>query len=348
MIKKLLTITLCVLSILQLCSCSDTGNAKVVEEKSAMDTIISLTAYGTNASEAIDASFKRIDEIEQMASTSIDTSDVSQINQAAGKDYVKVHPETLKMIETSIKYNKLTDGAFDITIGPLIKLWAIGTDNERVPSEEEIYSELPLINSGKISVNHEDSSVKLMEKGMSIDLGGIAKGFTADEVLNIFKSYGIKSALINMGASSLYALGQKPDGTPWSVAIQHPRKSDGKEFLCVLKLPEQALSSSGDYERYFIKDGKRYHHILSPDTGSPADSGVMSDTIVVDSSIPDCNMIADILTKATFILGVDKGFKIINSMPGAACLAVTTDYKIYKSLNWELPLNNISSDFEVN
>jgi len=346
-IKRLFIVTLCVLIITQLCSCSNVNNAKVEKEKSEMDTVISLTAYGTNASKAIDAAFNRIAEIEQMASTSIDTSDVSRINQAAGKGYVKVHPETFKMIETSIKYNKLTDGAFDITIGSLIKLWAIGTENERVPAEDEINSKLPLVNSGKISVNSEDSSVKLMEEGMSIDLGGIAKGFAADEVLNIFRSYGIKSALINMGTSSIYALGHKLDGTPWSVAIQHPRKSDGNEFLCVLKLPEQALSSSGDYERYFIKDGKRYHHILSPTTGCPADSGVMSDTIVIDSSIPDCNMIADILTKATFILGVDKGFRIIDGMPGVACLAVTTDYKIYKSSNWKLPLDNVSSDFEV-
>lgn len=348
MIKRIFTVFLCAISLFQLCSCSHSENTKVEQETFAMDTIIYLTAYGANASEAIDAAIARIGEIEQMASASIDTSDISQINQAAGEDYVKVHPEVLKMIETAIKYNELTGGAFDITLGPLIKLWAIGTDDEKVPSAEQIASALALAGTDKISINESDSSVKLMEAGMSIDLGGIAKGFAADEVLRIFKSYGIESALINMGASSIYTLGQKPDGTLWSVAIQHPRITDSQEYLGVVKMPEMALSTSGDYERYFIQDGKRYHHILSPSTGYPSDSGVMSVTIVVDSSIADCNMLADILTKATFILGVEKGFEIIDSMSGVACLAVTDDYKIYKSSNWQLSLDDISKDFVVN
>jgi thiamine biosynthesis lipoprotein len=312
-----------------------------------MDTIMNIKAYGSNASKAIDAAYKRIDEIEQMASASIDTSDVSKISQAAGKEYVKVHPEIIKMIETSVKYSKLTDGAFDITVGPLIKLWAIGTPDERVPSDSEIKAKLPLVGYNNISINEQDSSVKLLKEGMSIDLGGIAKGFAADEVLKVLKDYDIKSAIINLGGSSVYTLGQKPDGTLWSVGIQHPRKEKSAGYLGVLKMPQQALSTSGDYERFFIKDGKRYHHIINPATGYPADVGVMSDTILIDSSIPDCNMLADLLTKATFVSGVDKGLKIIDSIPGVSCLAVTTDNKIYKSAGWKLQLEDLSSDFTI-
>lgn len=312
-----------------------------------MDTVIYLTAYGPKAEEAIAAAFQRIGEIEQMASSQIADSDVSKINESAGQDFVSVHAEVFKMIETSIKYAQLTDGAFDITVGPLIQLWGIGTDHEKVPTQEEIDSVLPLIGSDKISLNEETNSVKLTQEGMSIDLGGIAKGFTADEVLKIFKSYGITSALINMGSSSIYTLGQKPDGIPWSVAVQHPRKTDGQAYLGILNLSEQALSTSGDYERYFIQDGKRYHHILNPATGYPADTGVMSDTIVIDSSVPDCNMLADILTKATFVLGVDKGFQVIDSLSGVSCLAVCTNSKLYKSSNWKLTLNDLSSDFTM-
>ncbi len=348
MIKRLFIVCLCAIFVIQLSSCSISVSNKVEKEKFAMDTVIYLTAYGANASEAIDAAMIRIDEIEQMASASIETSDISQINQAAGTNYVKVHPEVLKMVETAIKYYTLTDGAFDVTIGPLIKLWAIGTDNEKVPSAEQISSALELVGTDKISINENDSSIKLTETGMSIDLGGIAKGFAADEVLKIFKSYGIESALINMGSSSIFTLGQKPDGTLWSVAIQHPRITDSQEYLGIVRMPELALSTSGDYERYFIQDGKRYHHILSPSAGYPADSGVISVTVVVDSSVSDCNMLADILTKATFILGVEKGFEIIDSMPGVACLAVTDDYEIYKSLNWQLAFDDVSKDFVVN
>jgi len=182
---------------------------------------------------------------------------------------------------------------------------------------------------------------------MSIELGGIAKGFTADEVLKVLKKYDSKSALLNLGGSTVYTLGQKPDGTLWAIGIQHPRKDINEGLTFVLKIPQVALSTSGDYERFFIKDGKRYHHIFNPSTGYPANSGLMSDTIVVDSTIPDCNMLADILTKITFVNGIDKGFSIINSIPGVSCIAQTTDYKIYKSSAWKIPLDDLSPDFKV-
>lgn len=346
MIKKIFTFCICLILSIPLASCS---NKNQVFDKDAfkMDTIMNIKAYGSNASKAIDAAYKRIDEIEQMASSSIDTSDVSIINQAAGKEYVKVHPEIIKMIETSLKYSKLTNGAFDITVGPLINLWGIGTQAERVPSDSEIKTALALVGYNNISINEQDSSVKLLKEGMSIDLGGIAKGFSADEVLKVLKDYGIKSAIINLGGSSVYTLGQKPDGTLWSVGIQHPRKEKSAGYLGILKMPQQALSTSGDYERFFIKDGKRYHHIINPATGYPADVGVMSDTVVIDSSIPDCNMLADILTKATFVSGVDKGLKEIDSIPGVSCIAVTTDNKIYKSSGWKLQLEDLSPDFSL-
>lgn len=345
MVKKIFILIVCGFMLMGLCSCSNPAAEKVEKQNLAMDTVVDLTAYGPKAGAAIDAAFKRIADIEQMASADIPTSDVSQINGAAGTAPVKVHPEILKMIETAIKYNKLTDGAFDITVGPMIKLWGFGTDNERVPSDEEIAAAMKLVGSDRIVVDEAAGSVELAAKGMSIDLGGIAKGFTADEVIKIFKSYGVTSALISLGASSIYTLGQKPDGTLWSVAVQHPRKTG--DYLGVIDMPQAALSTSGDYERYFIQNGKRYCHIISPFTGYPAESGVMSDTIVIDSRVPDCNMLADILTKVTFVSGVDKGFKIIDGMPGVTCIAVTTDFKIYKSSGWKLALRDISPDFTV-
>jgi FAD:protein FMN transferase len=345
--KKIIVWILCLLLLVPLCACANPAAEKAEKQGLAMDTVIDLTAYGSKANEAIDAAYKRISEIEQLASADIVTSDVSLINQSAGKSPVKVHPEILKMIQTAIKYNKLTGGAFDITVGPLIQLWGIGTDHEKVPAPSEITAALALVGSDKIVVNEADSTVGLTQAGMAIDLGGIAKGFTADEVLQIFKNYGIKSALINMGASSIYTLGQKPDGTLWAIGVQHPRENDAQVYLGVIHMPEKALSTSGDYERYFIKDGVRYHHIIDPATGYPADSGVMSDTIIISSDIPDCNMLADILTKVTFVLGADKGFKLIDTLPGVSCLAVTTDYKILKSSGWNVQLDDVSSDFSV-
>ncbi|HEY5560949.1 MAG TPA: FAD:protein FMN transferase, partial [Clostridiaceae bacterium] len=198
-----------------------------------------------------------------------------------------------------------------------------------------------------ISINEANSSVKLMKVGMSIDLGGVAKGFTADEVVKVFKKFGVKSAIINLGGSSIYTLGKKPDNTLWSIGIQHPRKEKNEGNICIVKLDQDALSTSGDYQRFFIKDGKRYHHILNPATGYPADTGVMSDTILVGSNVPDCNMIADILTKITFVSGVDKGLKIIDSLSDISCMAVTTDYKIYKSSKWDTKLEDLSPNFKI-
>ncbi|GFP74445.1 FAD:protein FMN transferase [Clostridium fungisolvens] len=346
MIKKILAIGLSLLLIIPMVSCSK-KDEKVDKYATKMDTIMHLTAYGPNASKAIDEAFKRVDEIEKIASSSIETSDVNKINEAAGKEYVKVHPEIVKIIKTSIEYSKISNGAFDITVSPLIKLWGIGTDEERVPADSEIKDKLALVGYKNISINESDNSVKLMKAGMAIDLGGVAKGFTADEIVKVFKKYGVNSAIINLGGSSIYTLGVKPDKTLWSVAIQNPRKEKNEGNIGIVKLNQGALSTSGDYQRFFIKDGKRYHHILDPFTGYPADAGVMSDTIRIDSNIPDCNMLADILTKVTFVSGVDKGMKIIDSIEGISCMAVTTDFKIYKSSKWDTKIEELSPDFKL-
>ncbi|MGB8450786.1 MAG: FAD:protein FMN transferase [Anaerocolumna sp.] len=344
MLKKIFACGVWLLIIISFTACSR-ENEESDKQAFKMDTIMDIKAYGPKASAAIEAAYKRIDEIEQMASTSIETSDISKINLASGKEYVKVHPEIIKMIKTAVTYSGLSDGTFDITVGPLIKLWGIGTPEEKVPAEAEINEVLPLVGYKNISINEADSSIKLLKEGMSIDLGGIAKGYAADETIKILKNYGVKNAIISLGGSSIYTMGQKPDGSLWAVAVQHPRKAEDKKYTCIIHMPEQALSTSGDYERYFIKDGKRYHHILNPFTGYPADAGVMSDTIVIDSNISDCNMLADILTKVTFVFGIEKGFKIIDNIQGVECMAISTDNKIYKSSGWKYELEDRSPDF---
>lgn len=344
MIKKIIAIGMSVILTMLMVSCSP-KDEKVDKYATKMDTIMHLTAYGSNASEAIDAAFNRVDEIEKMASVTISTSDVNKINEAAGKEYIKVHPEIIHIIKTSVEYSKISNGAFDITVSPLIKLWGIGTDDERIPTDSEIKEKLALVNYNDISINEADSSVKLMKEGMSIDLGGVAKGFTADEIIKVFEKYGVKSAIINLGGSSIYTLGEKPDKTLWAIAIQHPRKEKNEGNIGIVKLSQGALSTSGDYQRFFIKDGKRYHHILDTATGYPADAGVMSNTIFINSNIDYPNMIADILTKITFVSGVEKGFEILDSLEGVSCMAVTTDFKIYKSSKWNTEVENLSPEF---
>ena len=346
MIKKISLLISIILLILALTGCSK-QNQEISKTVLKMDTVFQFKIYGSNAAKALDEAIVRIDEIEQMSSTTIVTSDISKINAAAGKDFVKVHPEIIKMLKTAVKYSELSNGTFDISIGPLIKLWGIGTDSARVPEDTEIKAKLQLVDYTNISINEVDNSVKLLKEGMSIDLGGIAKGYTADEVINIFKKHDIKNALISLGGSSVYTIGTKPDGTSWSIGIQHPRKDRNQELAAVINLSDQALSTSGDYERFFLKDNKRFHHILNPATGYPTDNGIMGVSIVIDSNVPDSNMLADILTKTVFVSGVDKGIKFIDSIPGVSCLAITTDYKIYKSSSWKKQLKSLNADFTL-
>jgi FAD:protein FMN transferase len=336
---------ICFSFILMLSSCSRDKNEEYTQTKILMDTPVKLRAYGPNAKKAVEESFQRLEEIEKMASSNISTSDVTKINNASGKDYVKVHPEIIKMVETSIKYSKLSDGAWDITIAPIIDLWGIGSDKERIPSDAEIKAKLPLVGYDKISINKDDNSVLLKKQGMAIDLGGIAKGFSADEVLKIYKKYDIKNGLIDLGRSSMYAVGKSETGNPWSIGIKHPRSEDNQNYLGIIKISDEALSTSGDYERYFIKDGKRYHHIINPLTGYPADNGVVSDTIVIDGDSPDSNMLADLLTTTVFALGPEKGIKLLESLPNVSGETTTADNKIYTSSNFKERLTNLNKDF---
>lgn len=345
-VKKIMCLMLTlILAIIPLSACSSDENTKYAETRIVMDTPATLKAYGKNAKKAVQESFQRLDELDKMASPSISGSDVSKINAASGNSYVKVHAEIIKMIQTSIKYSKLSNGAFDITMGPLINLWGIGTDNAKLPSDAEIKAKLPLIGYDKISINEKGSSVMLEKSGMAIDLGGIAKGFAADEVLKIYKKYNINNGLINLGSSSIYAIGKNEESKPWSIGIKHPRSDEGQNFLGVIGISDEALSTSGDYERFFIKNGKRYHHILNPATGAPADTGVMSDTIIVDGDSTDRNMLADLLTTAVFVLGPEKGLKFAESLPGVTCEITTSDFKIYESSGFKGKFSNLNRDF---
>ena len=345
--KKLLCVlAVCSLFCLSFSSCAYNSNKSYQKSNIVMDTPVTLSAYGANSQRAVDESFKMLEKLDDMASTTKNNSDISKINNASGMRYVKVHPEIIKMIEASIKCSKLSSGAFDITMGPIINLWGIGTDKERVPSDAEIKAKLSLVGYEKISINEKDNSVMLEKQGMGLDLGSIAKGFAADEVLKIYKKYDIKNGLINLGSSSIYAIGKNESGTPWSIGIQNPRSEKSDDYLGIIKIYNEALSTSGDYERYFIKNGKRYHHIMDPKTGYPSDSGVMSDTIVIQGNVTDNSMLADILSTTVFVLGPEKGVKLVESLPNVSCEVTGSDYKVYTSKGFKNKIEDLNGNFK--
>jgi thiamine biosynthesis lipoprotein len=343
--KKLIYVVVLSLIVLLCNACSNEQALHFEKSDIAMDTAVTLSADGPKAQQAVEESLQKLHELDEMASTEIATSDVARVNQAAGKDYVQVHPEIYKMVETSIAYSKKSNGVWDITVGPLIQLWGIGTDHARLPSQGEIAAKLALVGYKKIILRPADHSIMLRDPGMSIDLGGVAKGFASDEVLKIYKKYDIKNGLINLGASSLYAVGKNRKGQPWAIGLKHPRSDKDNDYLGIVKISDEALSTSGDYERFFIENGKRYHHILDPKTGYPADNGVMSDTVVINGSEPDNGMLSDIITTVLFVLGPQKGIEFLNNEPHISGEITGTDNKIYTADGFREKLFDLNKDF---
>lgn len=295
---------------------SGCGRQQVQRHEMVMDTVAALSAEGPQAREAVDEGMERLRALEAMASPTGEDSDLQKLAESAGSgQWVPLHAEVYHMLEVSQEYSRQTDGAWDVTTGPLVALWGIGTEQARVPSAEEIAQARARVGWQKLELQPETQSARLTESRMSLDLGGIAKGMALDEVRKIYDKHGIRNGLINLGASSIFALGNNDKGASWRIGIRHPRSGDPDTMLAVIPLSGQALSTSGDYERFFEQDGIRYHHIIDPRTGAPSRSGAMSDTIVVDGSLPDAGMLSDLLTTAVFVLGPEQGQDFLRHLP---------------------------------
>ncbi len=261
----------------------------------AMDTYMSVTAYGEKAQEAVDASVEEINRLDQLLSTGNSDSEVGKINANHGGT---LSEDGAYLMEKSLELYQLTDGVFDISIYPVMDLWGFTTQDFAVPSSEDLKERLTLVDASKIDFDEETGEVSFEQDGMEIDFGGIAKGYTSNRVSEIFAEYGIKSGLINLGGN-VDAYGSKTDGSAWRVAIQSPDQ-DGN-YIGVLEAKDKAVITSGGYERYFEEDGITYHHIIDPSTGYPADSGLKSVTIICDDGT-----LADGLSTSLFIMGEEK------------------------------------------
>ncbi|AAM25612.1 thiamine biosynthesis lipoprotein [Caldanaerobacter subterraneus subsp. tengcongensis MB4] len=319
--KKFIVLFSIFLLIFIFSGCSNKNSQPISDTKFALDTYCTLTVYDKVPKKVLDDGFKAIEDIEKKMSVTIEDSEVSEINKNAGIRPVKVSPDTFYVIKKAIHFSEIEKGYFDITVGPIVNLWNIGTDKARVPSAEEIKAKLPLVNYKNIVLDEKNMTVMLKDKGMSIDLGGIAKGYAADKVAEVLKKEGVKHAIINLGGDVL-TIGTKPDGTNWRVGIQTPFKPRG-EYFGIVEVGEKAVVTSGIYERYFEKDGKLYHHILNPFTGYPADNHLYSVTIITDTSID-----GDALAKI-FVMGLDEGLKVAENLPGVEAIFVTDDKKVY-------------------
>ncbi len=288
-----------------------------------MGTLVEISTYEKNeeiAQETIQKAFKEIQRLESLMSTHIPGSEVSQINQAAGKTPVTVSKEVFEVIERAIYWAEKTQGAFDITIGPAQELWNF--DAPSLPSKISIDNAVAKINYRNIQLGEQN--IFLPEIGMKLHLGAIAKGYAVDKAVQVLKENKILNALINAGGD-LKAIGNRSDKYPWKIGLQHPRKPES--ILASFSISEKAVATSGDYQKYFELDGKRYHHILDPKTGYPF-SDSMSATVIAKSV-----MDADALSTALFVLGQKKGAELLDSLTEIEGIHVNAKGEISTSKN---------------
>jgi len=276
----------------------------------AMDTFITLQCHGKDTEHALDACEAEIRRLEGLLSATLQNSDISRLNAADGTA-VTVDVSTAALLERANAIQKTVNGAFDISVRPLVELWGFPHADYRVPTQEEIDALLPHIGSGLIAI--KENTVTLPD-GMKLDLGGIAKGYCGEQLGNILREYGIESALLTLGGN-IEAVGAKPDGSAWRVAIRDPQ--DEQRMIGVVSVRDCAVVTAGSYQRYFEQDGKRYHHILDPKTGYPADSGLCSVTVITKSGTR-----ADALSTAFFVLGLDASLALLETEPFSDCEAI--------------------------
>lgn len=298
---------------------TQTNQQAYTGEEIAMGTVISQKVYGENGQAAMKEAMDKIKDLEALVTFNAPEGDIYKLNENAGKTKVELDPETIKIINKAQEVSKLSGGAFDVTVGPIVKSWGIGTEQQRIPAPEEIKNLLPLVNYKDLVIDGNTASLK--KAGQMVDLGGIAKGYAGDVAREIYKKNGIRSAFINLGGN-VVTLGNKPDGSPWAVGIRNPRAKD--EIVGSVSVTDKAVVTAGDDQRYFEKDGKRYHHIIDARTGYPAESDLMSVTLITDSSF-----VADAVDTAVFILGLEKGRELIEKQEGIEAIFVTKDKKIY-------------------
>lgn len=322
MIRKNLSI----MAILVMLASFFTGCNKQMEpvEKTEymLGTICTIKVYDGNKDEALTKAFNRIKNIEDKMSVNKEGTELDAVGDSAGKNPIKVSDDTFYVLTKGKHYSEQAVGAFDITIGPLVKLWGIGTDKARVPSKDEIDTKKSLINYKDLILDEKGKTAFLKMPGMSLDLGGIAKGYAADEATRILKENGVKHGIVNLGGNVL-AINDNPDGHPWKIGVQNPLEPRG-EVMGTVEVTNKTVVTSGIYERYLEQNGKKYHHILNPFTGYPMDNSLASVTIITNTSID-----ADAMTKSIFYKGIEKGPEYVKSLKGIEAIFVTKNKEVY-------------------
>ncbi|MBQ8663057.1 MAG: FAD:protein FMN transferase [Eubacterium sp.] len=292
------------------------------QEVFAMDTYMTLTGYGDNCEAAVAAAVEEIQRLDALFSMGSAASEIAKLNMDGT---VSVSEDTAVVISQALELFDTTGGVFDISIYPVMELWGFTTDNCKEPTVEELSSTLEYVDASKIQYDANAKTVSI-QPGQGIDLGGIAKGYTSDRVVEIFEEYGLEAGLIDLGGN-VHCYSEKIDGSLWNCGIQDP--DDENAVMCILSVKDRAVITSGGYERFFTDSstGKTWHHIIDPATGYSADSGLISVTIVSEKG-----MLADGLSTSLYIMGLDQAIEYWRQYKDSFdVILVTEDRNIYVS-----------------
>lgn len=331
-------------------SCTEQEKA-YKESRAVMDTFTTITVISHSrekAKKAIDAGFAEIEKLDKFLNNFEPESEISTVSKFAGIKPVHVSRETLDLMQKTISISKMTNGAFDPTIAPVYKLWKFSgrPANPSMPPEDAIRNALKLVDYSKIKIGSAVLEIYLEEKGMEIDLGGIAKGYAADKAIEAIKAKGIKSALVAI-AGDIRGYGFNANGDTWKVGIQNPRPDNPdsekpwEDIFATVNLKESAVSTAGDYQRFFIKDEKRYHHIIDTATGYPSESGLISVSVIAPEGY-----ISDGIDTAILILGAEKGMKLLESK-GLDGILVDSRKRVFITKNLEEKIDILNKEYQL-
>lgn len=323
---------------------NDATTGRIITSQSSyqIGTYITLSIYADQQvpDEAFDDFFELINYYENMVSKNIPTSEVSQINQNAGVQPVVVSSELMEMVKIGLGYASDSNGLFDVSIGSLVDLWGIGTENAKVPNEAELKESMATVDYKNIVIDEASKTVYLKDPGMIMDLGALAKGYIADRVKELIIEKGFDAAIVNLGGNVL-TVGTKPNADFWRIGVRDPR-SDTVTEMGILNLEDNSIVSSGVYERFFLEGEMRYHHIINPKTGYPEQNDMMSVSIVSKNSVD-----GDALSTTAFLMGLEEGLKYVESLEGIDAVVVMSDLSVYITSGLSEKFVIVNKDYEL-
>ena len=309
--------SLCAVAVLTGCGSIHSVESPVVVKRTQMHmgTLVSITTVAPSqeiAQASIEAGFREIKRLEQLFSTWIPTSELSQVNAAAGREPVVVGPETLELVSRSLEMARLTEGGFNIAVGPAVEAWSV-TERERIPTREELQALRLLVDWTMINIDSQARTIFLPKPGMRIDVGGIGKGYAADRAVDVMRKMGAMGGVVAL-SGDIKTFGDLPGMQGFPVGIRHPRQEGA--LIATVDLKNEAISTAGDYERYFEREGVRYHHILDPKSLQPARQCQSVTVIAAEGTV------ADGLDTGIFVLGPEKGMALVEQLPDVEAIII--------------------------